>query len=264
MSKFKQTWVLIFVTVLLIHSYSTATEHYQNFKVAVYSRAQETQQMGDLTWLEPRWEKITQFLPVDKIYLETHRDGIIVDDATLETAKKFFHERGVKTSGGITLTLNERNRFQTFCYSNPEHRKQVQELAEHTARHFDELILDDFYFTNCKCELCIKAKGEKSWSDYRVALLTEAAQSVILGPAKKVNQKVKVVIKYPNWYEHFQGCGFDLEEEPPIFDGLYTGTETRDPSSNQHLQAYLGYLIFRYFENLKPGGNLGGWVDTYG
>jgi hypothetical protein len=30
------------------------------------------------------------------------------------------------------------------------------------------------------------------------------------------------------------------------------------------LQPYLGYLIFRYFENLKPGGNDGGWVDTGG
>ncbi|HOC87168.1 MAG TPA: hypothetical protein PKM00_10000, partial [Prolixibacteraceae bacterium] len=26
----------------------------------------------------------------------------------------------------------------------------------------------------------------------------------------------------------------------------------------------LGYNIFRYFENLKPGGNGGGWVDTGG
>ena len=243
---------------------SSAAEPYKHFKVAVYARAQETRYMDDPGWLEPRWKKITKFLHVDKIYLETHRDGIIVDDATLETAKKFFRDRGVKTSGGITLTVNERNRFQTFCYSDPEHRKQVRELAEHTARHFDELILDDFYFTNCKCGKCIKGKGEKSWSEYRTALLTEAAKSLIIGPAKSVNPDVRVIIKYPNWYEHFQGCGFDLEHEPPLFDGLYTGTETRDPSSNQHLQAYLGYLIFRYFENLKPGGNRGGWVDTYG
>jgi hypothetical protein len=73
-----------------------------------------------------------------------------------------------------------------------------------------------------------------------------------------------VVIKYPNWYEHFQGLGFNLEEQPALFDGIYTGTETRDRSGNQHLQQYHGYLIFRYFENLKPGQNRGGWVDTGG
>ncbi len=94
--------------------------------------------------------------------------------------------------------------------------------------------------------------------------MAEAAQSLVIGPAKAVNPRIKVVIKYPNWYEHFQGLGFDLEREPALFDGLYTGTETRDPSGNQHLQPYLGHLIFRYFENLKPGGNGGGWVDTGG
>ncbi len=32
---------------------------------------------------------------MDKIYLETHRDLIVVDEATIEAAKKFFAERGV-------------------------------------------------------------------------------------------------------------------------------------------------------------------------
>ena len=73
-----------------------------------------------------------------------------------------------------------------------------------------------------------------------------------------------MVIKYPNWYEHFQGLGFDLERGPLLFDGVYTGTETRDRTGDQHLQEYLGYSIFRYFENLRPGHNGGGWVDTYG
>ncbi|HUX58191.1 MAG TPA: hypothetical protein VMV77_14535 [Bacteroidales bacterium] len=95
--------------------------------------------------------------------------------------------------------------------------------------------------------------------------MTEAAQSLVIGPAKAINPKVKVVIKYPNWYEHFQGLGFNLETEPGMFDGIYTGTETRDPDApGQHLQQYESYLVFRYFENLKPGGNGGGWVDTGG
>ncbi len=73
------------------------------------------------------------------------------------------------------------------------------------------------------------------------------------------------MVKYPNWYEHFQGLGFNLEKEPALFDGIYTGTETRDAvMSAQHLQPYLGYNIFRYFENIAPGRNGGGWVDPGG
>jgi hypothetical protein len=34
--------------------------------------------------------------------------------------------------------------------------------------------------------------------------------------------------------------------------------------SAQHLQPYHGYSIMRYFENLAPGRNGGGWVDPYG
>ena len=87
---------------------------------------------------------------------------------------------------------------------------------------------------------------------------------MIVKPAKAVNPKVKMVIKFPNWYEHFQGSGFDLEREPKIFDGIYTGTETRDPViTDQHLQQYESYEIIRYFENIAPGRNGGGWVDTF-
>jgi len=52
--------------------------------------------------------------------------------------------------------------------------------------------------------------------------MTEAAQNLVVGPAKKINPAVKVIVKYPNWYDHFQECGFNLESEPAIFDGLYT------------------------------------------
>ena len=255
---------LIIVVFLSSLSPSLAGDHYRNFKVAVYSRAYETAKMGDTNSLELTWNEISQQLKVDKIYLETHRDLLVVDEATLMKAKAFFESRGIETAGGITLTVDESNNFQTFCYSNPEHRKKIKEIVEFTARHFNELILDDFFFTNCKCDLCVKAKGTKSWTDFRLELMTKAAKELIIDPAKAVNPNIKVVVKYPNWYDHFQGCGFNLETEPKMFDGIYTGTETRDPSGNQHLQPYLGYEVFRYFNNLKPGKNGGGWVDPGG
>jgi hypothetical protein len=262
----KKKHLLFAITLLFFFVFSSYSQDgYNNLKVAVYARAYEVKEMSDLDWLEPVWDEITRQVHVDKIYLETHRDLLVVEKETIEIARKFFEDRDVEVAGGITLTVNERNRFETFCYSNPEHRAKVKEIVEYTAGLFDEVILDDFFFTNCKCELCIQQKGDRSWTEYRLELLDEAARELILKPARAVNPDVKMVIKYPNWYEHFQGLGFNLETEPPIFDGLYTGTETRDPVlSNQHLQQYHGYLIFRYFENVKPGGNGGGWVDTGG
>ena len=238
---------------------------YRHFNVAIYATVYDVQQMADLDWLKASFGAITRHLYVDKLYLETHRDTIVADEETIAQARKFFEAQGVCTSGGITMTVNERNRFQTYCYTNPAHRQKVKEVVEYTARLFDELILDDFFFTNCKCTSCIEAKGDRSWTEFRLALMAEAAQNLVVGPARAVNPQIKTVIKYPNWYVHFQGLGLNLETEPPIFDGLYTGTETRDPvHGNQHLQQYHGYSIFRYLENIKPGGNDGGWVDTFG
>jgi len=237
---------------------------HRNFKVSVYVRAYEVDKMKDTQWLESTWKTISSQLDVDKIYLETHRDLLIVDDATLEKAKNFFLKQGLEVAGGITYTIDESNDFETFCYSDPEHRKIVQNIAEHTAKHFDEFLLDDFFFTSCKSPVEIAAKGNMTWTEYRLKLMNEAGRNLVVGPAKAVNPKVKVIIKYPNWYDHFQGLGFNLEDGPTIFDGVWTGTETRDPGSDQHLQNYLSYNIMRYFENLRPGYNGGGWVDSGG
>jgi hypothetical protein len=259
MKRFRVIAILVFIPASML-----AAGNYKNFIASVYARVFEVRQMADLNWLTSRWNEMSRQVKIDKIYLETHRDMQMADKETIVKLKKFFRERGVAVAGGITATVNESNRFQTFCYTNPEHRKKMKEVVEFTAGLFDEIIFDDFFFTNCKCESCIKAKGSKSWTRFRLDLMDEAARTLIIKPAKAVNPKVKLVIKYPNWYEHFQGLGFNLETEPKIFDGVYTGTETRDRTGDQHLQQYLGYSIFRYFENIKPGGNGGGWVDTYG
>lgn len=242
-----------------------AKSNYKNFKVAIYTRAYEVQKMTDPEWLKSTWDVISNQVKVDKIYLETHRDLLIIKKDEMQKIIKFFKDQGIEVAGGITYTIDESNSFETFCYTDPKERALAQEIIELSASLFDEVILDDFFFTDCKCDLCVEAKGDRTWTEYRLELMNEAAQNVILKPAKKVNPNVKVIIKYPNWYDHFPALGFDLENGPKLFDGVYTGTETRDAvRSNQHLQPYLGYLVWRYYNNLAPGRNGGGWVDTGG
>lgn len=130
---------LAILSLILLSLLNSTNRGYENFKVSVYSRAYETREMNDVSWIEPRWTELTRQVHVDKVYLETHRDLIVVNEATLNAAKKFFADRGVQTAGGITLTVNERNRFETFCYTNPEHRRKVREIIEYTARQFDEM-----------------------------------------------------------------------------------------------------------------------------
>ncbi len=249
----------------LICNFAAGQDSFNNFKTSIYTRSYEVQKMGDQQYLDSTWKAISSQLNADKIYLEVHRDMKIVDSKILRKAIKFFEKEGLEVAGGITYTIDESNYLQTYCYSREEYRKKAQEVIEHAASHFDEVILDDFFFTNCKCETCVRDKGNTSWSEYRLELMQNASTDLILDPAKKVNPKVKVIIKYPNWYDHFHELGFNLETQPALFDGLYTGTETRDAvRSEQHLQPYLGYLVCRYYHNLYPGKNGGGWVDPGG
>jgi hypothetical protein len=239
--------------------------NYTNFNVAIYIPVNVVQSFAQPGKLAGDWDTISRQLKVDKVYIEVQRDRRLASDELLETVKKFFIDRHVAVAGGMALSDGSiGGQFKSFCYTDPKDRAFVQSAAELAARHFDEVIQDDFFFVTTKNDSDIEAKGDKSWTKFRLELLDEAAENLIVKPAKAVNPKVKMVIKFPNWYEHFQGSGYDLEKEPKIFDCIYTGTETRDPViTDQHLQPYESYEIIRYFENIAPGRNGGGWVDTY-
>ena len=256
---------IVFTALLaLMHIISMQAQSYKNFKVSTYIRAQDVARMEDNKFLESTWQTISEQVDIDKIYLETHRDAFMVEEKTLLKVKKFFQKKGLEVGGGITYTISEPTDFETYSYARPADREKVKEIAEYTAKHFDDFILDDFFFIDIKNDDEIAKKGNRSWTDYRLRLMSDAGRELVVEPAKRVNPKVKVIIKYPNWYDHFHGLGFNLEEEPLYFDGLWTGTETRDPASAQHLQNYLSYNVMRYFENIAPGKNGGGWVDAGG
>lgn len=237
--------------------------NYKNFQVAVYFV--NAAQRFDEAQLQQQYDRVTSQVKVDKVYLEVYRSRRMADEAAIEPVKKFFTDRGIKVAGGLTLTWNDSGQFETFSFATPEHRAECQKAVEMCARHFDEIILDDFFFYATKNDADIAAKGKRSWTQYRLDAMREAGENLVLKPARAVNPKVKLIIKYPNWYEHFQASGYDLDVQAKMFDSIYTGTETRDPFiTDQLLQQYESYLVFRYFDNIKPnGGNLGGWVDTF-
>jgi hypothetical protein len=242
-----------------------AVGQYRNFSVAVYMPVGAVRHLADPAVLAAEWGRISSQVKVDKVYIEAERDRVVADDALLERMKAFFAERGVRVAGGITFSDGaEGGQFRSFCYTDPSDRAFVKSASELVARHFDEIILDDFFFVTTKHDSDIVAKGSRSWTQFRLDLMDEAGRQLVVGAMKAVNPRARVTIKYPNWYEHFQGLGFDLDQGPRIFDGIYTGTETRDPdTTDQFLQQYESYQIIRYFEHIAPGRNGGGWVDTF-
>jgi hypothetical protein len=255
-----------FILAALLLTFAAQAGNYRNFRNTAYIMAGDVNRIGTVENWEKSYAEFSKNLKLDKVYIETFRDMTYSDDKALDAAIKFFKSKGIEVSGGITYNWRGgvRQRWESFCYSNPEHLAIIKDVIERTAKLFDEIVLDDYYFTNCKDDLCIEAKGDLSWGEFRSNRLDEVARDYIVGPAHRINPDCKIIVKYPNWYDHFYGLGFDLARGPWTFDGVYTGTETRDHTSEQHLQAYESFGIMRYFENIRPGHNFGGWVDTGG
>ena len=255
---------LIAALLMLIPAAADAAA-YKHFRAAIYIPVGSTKRLADPATFEREFARVSSQLRFDKVYIEGYRDRQIATDAELEAVKRAFQAKGIQTSGGITLAAGgSGGQFGTFDYENPADRAECERAVRLIARHFDEVILDDFFFYTSKSDADIAAKGNRSWTDYRVDRMREASRNLVLGPARQENPRVRVIIKYPNWYEHFHGLGYDLAEQPKLFDAIYTGTETRDPIiSDQLLQQYESYQIYRYLSNVRPGANLGVWVDTY-
>ena len=144
-------------------------KHFDHFKTVVYIPAQVAAGFtaeklnNDYAFLE-------KYIGLDKVYLETHRSECDVEAGQINMIKSVFEEKGVEVSGGITTIVNDfegaepgkQRLFGTFCYTDPAHRQEYLRIVREAAEVFDEIILDDYFFTSCRCEMCIAAKGKQS------------------------------------------------------------------------------------------------------
>ena len=242
-------------------------EPYKNFRLASYvyayylDTATPEKIQADLDFYK-------QYVPLEKVYLETHRALVDIPEDKMRSFIRVFRDNGLTVSGGITTTVKVGEAkpaiYDTFCFSDPAHRAELLRIVRYTASLFDEFILDDFFFASCKCEMCIKEKGKRSWARFKLDQM-EAFSHELVGAAKAVNPNCQVIIKYPNWYESYQETGYDPGRQKDIFDAIYTGTESRNSNYNgQHLQRYMSYSLIRLMENTAPGRNGGGWIDMGG
>ncbi|MBI1941072.1 MAG: hypothetical protein HYS33_06155, partial [Acidobacteria bacterium] len=206
---------------------------------------------------------------LSKVYVETYRDTYQADAATLKTARDFFRQAGLRVSGCVTTT-----RFGKpttgwevgACYTNRANQERLASIFRFTAEVFDEIMIDDFFFTDCECSECAAARGSMSWPQYREKLMLQVSRDRVLGPARDANPNVKVILKYPQWYDNFHNRGYVVDKETELYDRIWVGTELRDPSSDEwgHKQQYEGFFIYRWLTEIGGEKTGGGWFDPYG
>ncbi|MDE6749010.1 MAG: hypothetical protein K2K21_08120 [Lachnospiraceae bacterium] len=238
---------------------------YRNFNVAVYCPVANVNQITDFEEFDKKFKLLYDNVKIGRVYLECYRGMEWCSKEHLLKVKEYFENKGIATSGGITTCDSSNNMgFVSLCYSNEKGQEILKKAVTLNAEVFDEFIFDDFYFINCRCAECIKQKGERSWSQFRLDQKKWITEELVIKTAKEINPDVNVIVKYPQWYEDYNETGYDLVMEPALFDSIYTGTETRNPTySQQHLPKYLSYFVMRYLESAAPGRNLGGWFDPF-
>ena len=206
---------------------------------------------------------------VTHAFIESFRDGYTAERPALEHARDRFRAAGFDVSGCVTPTKVGKDSTGwkgIACYTDEPTQKHVQEIFEYTASMFDEIMIDDFWFTDCQCPECQKARGDKSWAQYHCDLMTKVSRERVLQPAKAVNPNVKIIIKYPQWYDQFHNRGYEVVQETADFHRIWVGTETRDYADKQwggKIQ-YEGYFIMRWLGVIGGAKCGGGWFDPFG
>ena len=161
---------------------------------------------------------------ITRVFIEEYRDKYWAERPAIEKARDRFRAAGMEVGGCVTPTLIGKSSggwTGISCYTNKATQDEVQKIFEFSASMFDLIMIDDFWFTDCKCDECSKAKGDKSWGQYRCELMDRVSRERILEPARKINPKVKIIIKYPQWYDNFHVQGdFDDTSAGAVRAGL--------------------------------------------
>ncbi len=221
---------------------------------------------------------------VTKVYVETFRDGYQAERAALQNATKQLRAAGLEVSGCVTTTKVGKSstgwKNTISCYTDPATQDKVENIFRYTAELFDEIMIDDFWFVDCTCPECDAARRAKTvtignkkfpvngdtWEDYRCELMVQISRERVIGAAKHVNPKAKLIIKYPQWYDSFHDRGYEVLRETADFDRTWVGTETRDyndPRWGGTVQ-YEAYFIMRWLGGIGGEKCGGGWYDWLG
>ncbi len=238
---------------------ATVNKRWNNLKYAVYFLSEDIEKL--LVDPADRRKTFEYFAPLraNRFYLEGSSNKE-VDDAQMKKVAEAVRAEGVIAAGSMVPIVAG----GPACYNNPGHMAILEKRARAMAQVFDEMILDDWLFTTCTCEKCVAERGQSTWADYRTRLLREKSKQHIIDPAKQVNPKIKVIIKFPDWAEGHRQNGYDVDGETRQFDAMAVGIETRIPTTqDQHIPIYSGYVFQKWWPSVDPSKWVGSWLDNY-
>lgn len=241
----------------------------RDLRLSSYATSREVEQLATNEDVRTRaWQTIER-MGITKLYIEVYRGGHTVSPEHLTFARDWLRQRDIEVVGGIATVpggdfgVRQEGPLGWFNWQNEKTRRDLEKVIRMAAGIFDTFIIDDFLCTGDVSAESQAARGERSWGQYRRALITDAAESAFIRPARQVNPDITMIIKYPQWYDRFHLFGYDTQTLPKLFDKVWVGTETRGRNTQRYgfVQPYEGFVNYRWLADIA-GNKIGGaWFD---
>ncbi|HNQ89451.1 MAG TPA: serine hydrolase [Verrucomicrobiota bacterium] len=208
-------------------------------------------------------------LEIDRVFLEGRRGDEYVPPESLSDVRDFLHRHGIRAAGGIatvpgrTFGTRQNTPLGWLHWESPRTRGDVRRFFEENAAVFDEIIVDDFFCTADTSPESELARGNRTWSEYRRELLTSLIGPLMIDPARKRNPAVRMILKFPQWYDRFHLFGYDPPLMAPAFDQVWVGTEVRNPRTARmgYVPPTEGYMNFTWLASATGNRTVGAWFD---
>jgi hypothetical protein len=106
-------------------------------------------------------------------------------------------------------------------------------------------------------------RAGRDWGIYRRDLLNALIQPIIIEPARSVRPGIRMVIKFPQWYDRFHLFGYDPPRMAAQFDRVWVGVEVRNPKTQRmgFVQPTQGYMNYRWLTSVIGGKVEAAWFD---
>jgi len=254
-----------------------------SIRLSVYVTAQAIMQFGIDPHERARMVREIRDLGAGRVFIDVWRGSRLVEHDLLRAVRDAFLDAGFQVGTGIftvsgrdealegtpdweaDATIGSNSRWGSdICYCNPRSKEVLREAMRSAAALFDEFLIDDALCTQCTCARCRAARGDRTWSQFRRDLMLEVSRDVIVGTCREVNPRIRMIMKFPQWYDRLHLFGYDTSREPAVFDATWIGTETRDPDTPQYGYApqYEACFNVRWHKAASPKLE-GAWFDYF-
>jgi len=238
-------------------------------KVSVYATAAGIQQLMATPESRQRAVEAMKRLGVTRVVLEGRRGDEYVAPKQLKDLRGALVALGLASSGGIATVpgmsfgVRQQGPLSWLNWEAGATRNGVSGFFRENAAVFDELVIDDFYCTADTSPVSERMRAGRDWGEYRRDLLTGLIQPLMIEPARRVRPSVRMVIKFPQWYDRFHLFGYDPPRMAAQFDRVWVGVEVRNPKTQRmgFVQPTQGYMNYRWLTAVIGSKVEAAWFD---